>query len=218
MKKQTKRHTEEELIAEINRCHQEVTKALGTALRWAKEAGDYLRIAKRRCKHGSWEDWVRTNFKGSLALARDYQLISREWDTEISKLVTETPDLSINVALQHLRGIKTHGTEDKPRLGKPLNNEKLIGREPVFNAHTRAKEIANQLFKKLIHDVDGAVLAYVSDHIYDNVRIAFEPEITEDGEITRFRFVIESQTQEEFDAEFEQQQREMAERGFKVVR
>lgn len=62
--------------AEINRCHEEATRAAGTAVEWAVRAGELLAEVKAGLPHGSWLPWLRENFDGHATTARDYMRLA----------------------------------------------------------------------------------------------------------------------------------------------
>lgn len=57
-------------------CHKGIE-----ALHYARRTGAFLTIAKEKCEHGDWEDWLATHFCDSLDTAQNCMRIYREWPT-----------------------------------------------------------------------------------------------------------------------------------------
>lgn len=82
-------------VGEINRLHAEVTrlaeesdKALHAALGAAWQAGQLLRVEKKRVRKtmgGAWLPWLEANFRGSVRTAQNYMRLA-ESVTDVTQL------------------------------------------------------------------------------------------------------------------------------------
>ena len=104
-----KRRTDEERLDDYaekaNECHAKAAASVRTAIYAAREAGANLLDAYKLLKHGQKDKWVEANFRGSLATARVYMQIARNWD-DLSKTIKQlkSPRLTIDAARKLLRG------------------------------------------------------------------------------------------------------------------
>ena len=90
------------LASEINAHHQAAEEAAYAALDHARAAGDLLIEAKTRCGHGSWSDWLVTNFRGSERTAQRYMKLANGW-AELEAKTTRVSDLSLREAVKLLQ-------------------------------------------------------------------------------------------------------------------
>jgi hypothetical protein len=71
-------------------------KLANASLRVAVELGGLLIEAKRQCRHGEWEDYVKVTYDGSLREAQRYMKLAKELDPD------NLPDVSLRQALAML--------------------------------------------------------------------------------------------------------------------
>jgi hypothetical protein len=85
-----------------NREHREVLGSVRSALRHAMEAGMWLVSAKTHCSFGTWETWLKENFKASPETARCYM---RVWlnHGRLERLSQDNTIVSLEEALARLR-------------------------------------------------------------------------------------------------------------------
>ena len=69
-----------ELAIQANLAHQACEAAVQSALHHARDCGTALLAAKKLAKHGHFEDWVSSNCKFSVRMARTYMTLARNWD------------------------------------------------------------------------------------------------------------------------------------------
>jgi hypothetical protein len=68
-----------ELASCINAEHQQAEQHLQAGLQHAKNAGDLLIEAKKRCKHGEWLPWLKANVKPSPRTVQAYMRVAKRW-------------------------------------------------------------------------------------------------------------------------------------------
>ena len=89
------------LAEEINDLHRQAEAMAGKALDLARQAGERLLEAKVACPHGTWRDWLKTNFAGSERTAQRYMSFAKRWPELMAK-TTRVADLPIREAAQLL--------------------------------------------------------------------------------------------------------------------
>lgn len=90
-----------QIADQANREHGAALKAATTALKHAMECGRLLIEAKAGIGHGSWSDWLGTNFDGSTRTAQAWMRLYRNRHRLESK-AQSSADLSIDGALKLL--------------------------------------------------------------------------------------------------------------------
>lgn len=89
------------LAEEINDLHRQAEETAGKAIDLARQAGERLLEAKAACPHGTWRDWLNTNFAGSERTAQRYMSFAKRWPELMAK-TTRVADLPIREAAQLL--------------------------------------------------------------------------------------------------------------------
>ena len=77
--------------------------AEGSALKYARAAGDALCQAKVLLGHGNWCAWLKENFKASDRTANSYMRLAEKWDKLEPLLESDHIPLSIRGALRLLK-------------------------------------------------------------------------------------------------------------------
>lgn len=132
----------EELAENANSHHQEAEEAWQGWLEHARQAGEALLEAKRRCGHRSkWAKWRYRNFCGSKETSCHYMRVAREWENPGIADAREsgvTVD-SINKFLKLLRG---QPLKAKPKEKSPSEKKQAELREALRNEFAlRIKEL-----------------------------------------------------------------------------
>jgi hypothetical protein len=91
-----------DLAAKINDWHRQCVRAAGSALEYAKHAGDLLLEAKAQVDHGGWLPWLQIHFEGSEWTARNYMRVASNWDRITDAKSGMIPDLTYSQALRLL--------------------------------------------------------------------------------------------------------------------
>src|SRR5215203_5866434 len=87
---------------------------LDAALWHALDAGDLLLQAKAEHKHGTWEDWLKANFKGSARRAQEYMFLARG-RAELEEVKARGSAFSsIGQALEFLRMVSREASGARP--------------------------------------------------------------------------------------------------------
>jgi hypothetical protein len=112
------------LAARINAEHQEAEGAMRAGLAHAKNAGELLLEAKRRCPHGRWLPWLRANVRFGERTAQAYMRVARRWG-ELEAKAQRVADLPYREAIAMLAAAEDDdvpGLADGggPRLPAPL--------------------------------------------------------------------------------------------------
>jgi hypothetical protein len=110
--------SEKELVNLANGYHRQFCGSLRKAMvDHARLAGAALVQLKTRHKRGSWEDWLRNNFKGSLETARLYMRVARNWH-----LIEEHGLDRGGITLEEFRWILSESPGSRPG-SEPENKE-----------------------------------------------------------------------------------------------
>ena len=97
------------LAAEINAEHRAFVSSLRKTAEHGIRAGELLREAKTRCKHGTWLVWLENNFEGAPRTAQVYMQLYEKRD-ELRANAQSSAHLSISGALKEIAAPQ----EEKP--------------------------------------------------------------------------------------------------------
>ena len=87
-----------ELAVQINDEHHQAKEAMNDGLQHALEAGRLLLQAKKRCNHGDWLQWIKTNFEGSERTAQAYMRVAQHYP-KLNGKAQRVADLTFRGAL-----------------------------------------------------------------------------------------------------------------------
>ncbi len=125
-----------DLAIRINEVHDRAVSAATIAINHAIEAGKLLIEAKAACQHGSWGDWLSTNFRGSQRTAQGYMRVATGFDTlPKAQRVADLPYREV------LKLLSDRESDDPNKLTKA--NRELIpsaGHRLIFESTKEAKD------------------------------------------------------------------------------
>ncbi|MDE2095707.1 MAG: DUF3102 domain-containing protein [Patescibacteria group bacterium] len=101
-----------ELARMINAEHTAVAKAVRRSLEHAHQAGLFLREAKKRCRQGEWEQWVKENCQFTPRTARRYLKIARRWSELEQYTNVQKTDTCVRFAICAENGHDTFGVRE----------------------------------------------------------------------------------------------------------
>ena len=118
--------------------------AASAAVDHALDAGDLLNEAKEECKYGTFEDWLRANFEGSVRRAQEYMYMADRREELEEVKARGSAFLSIQGALEYLRRARYvgGGWQQYPSLVPPVPGTTPL--TPEQEKRQRAKERAKQ--------------------------------------------------------------------------
>ena len=118
--------------------------AASAAVDHALDAGDLLNEAKEECKYGTFEDWLRANFEGSVRRAQEYMYMADRREELEEVKARGSAFLSIQGALEYLRRARYvgGGWQQYPSLVPPVPGTQAL--TPEQEKRQRAKERAEQ--------------------------------------------------------------------------
>lgn len=102
-----------DLAAKANAQHEFCLASANTAIQHARDCGQALIEAKSLCRHGTWQQWLRDNFRGSARTARVCMRIARHWP-EIEAKRQSSAVLSIDQALRLIADSSDSEEDDQP--------------------------------------------------------------------------------------------------------
>jgi hypothetical protein len=126
---------------------------LDAALWHAVDAGDLLLQAKAEQKHGTWEEWLKANFDGSVRRAQEYMYLARG-RTELEEIKARGAAFSsIENALEFLRMVAQDAAA-----GRPAGEDPGVPRErPIPPPIAKAKRARERGEAKLHHRAELAI-------------------------------------------------------------
>jgi hypothetical protein len=98
------------LASRINQEHEQAEQKALEAIYHARNAGALLLEAKSLCAHGTWGEWLSSNFKGSERTAQTYMRVANHWP-ELEAKTQRVADLSLRGALELLSSQKEEPTK-----------------------------------------------------------------------------------------------------------